>query len=106
MAVSKKNFIEIELDFAEEQLDSWKNYIVSHPIEHLTDRIDYKETKSGGMMRTVVASIEAQGKYLQDLLKNYLALLKEVDVMRTQEAAKKIASRGDKEVTLFEEGMI
>ncbi len=106
MATKKSNYIEIELQFAEEQLESWRRYIEANPIESLTDRMDYKETKNGGMVRTVIASIEAQGKYIQDMLKNYLALLKEVDIMREKEEAKKIASRGDKDVSPFEEGLI
>jgi len=106
MATSKKSFIEIELSFAEEQLASWKRYIEANPIEELKDRQAWKETKNGGSMPVVVATIEAQGKYIQDMLKNYLALSKEVDGMRTQEEAKKIASFGDKDITLFEDGTI
>lgn len=106
MATAKKNYIEIELQFAEEQLASWKRYIEANPIEDLRDRNAWKETKAGGSMPVVVATIEAQGKYLQDMLKNYLLLLKEVDLMRSQEDAKKVASFGDKDITLFEDGTI
>lgn len=106
MATRKSNYIEIELQFAEEQLESWRKYIEANPIETLKDRMDYKETKNGGIVKTVIASIEAQGKYIQDMLKNYLALLKEVDIMREKEEAKKVASRGDKETTPFETGEI
>lgn len=106
MATSKKSFIEIELSFAEEQLASWKRYIEANPIEELKDRQAWKETKAGGSMPVVVATIEAQGKYIQDMLKNYLALSKEVDLMRTQEESKKVAARGSQEVSLFESGKL
>ena len=103
---AKKSFIEIELSFAEEQLSSWKRYIEANPIENLKDRHAWKETKTGGSMPVVVATIEAQGKYIQDMLKNYLALSKEVDLMRTQENLKKVASFGDKDITMFEDGSL
>jgi hypothetical protein len=107
MATVKKNiFIEAELSWAEEQLASWKAYIDKHPMENLTDRMSNKVTKTGGIMPMVIASIEQQGKYIQDTMKNYLALLKEVDLMRSQEEAKKIASFGDKDITMFEQGDI
>ena len=103
---TKKSFIEIELVFAEEQLASWKRYIEANPIEELKDRNAWKETKNGGSMPVVVATIEQQGKYLQDMLKNYLLLSKEVDLMRTQEDLKKVAARGSQEVSAFERGDI
>ena len=42
----------------------------------------------------VVASIESQGKFIQDTMKNYLALLEQVDKLREQEAKKKVETRG------------
>jgi hypothetical protein len=87
----KQIFIDVELDFAEEQLSSWKAYVDANPMHTLKDRISFKETKNGGMIPMVVASIEQQGKFLQETMKNYLALLKEVNVMREAEEAKKEA---------------
>jgi hypothetical protein len=107
MATSKKSvFVEAELEWAEEQLLSWKAYVDANPLHELKDRLSYKETKTGGMIPMVVASIEQQGKFVQDTMKNYLALLKEVELMRSQEEAKKIASRGDKELSIMEDGTI
>lgn len=106
MATKKNSFIEIELSWAEEQLNSWKAYVDANPIHELKDRIEWKPTSKGGLLPMVIASIEAQGKFIQETMKNYLALLKEVDVMREKEEAKKVASRGDKDVTPFEEGVI
>ena len=48
-------------------------------------------------MPMVIASIEQQGKFLQETMKNYLALLEVVDKLRNQEEAKKQA-RGKGEV--------
>ena len=93
MATTKKKttFSEIELEWAEKQLQEWKEYVDSKPLSGLEDRMDYKETKNGGMVRTVIASIEAQGKFIQETMKNYLALLKEVDVMREKQAEQQVA---------------
>lgn len=106
MATRKTNFIEIELQWAEEQLASWRKYVDDNPIHKLKDRIEYKTTKAGGVMPMVIASIETQGKFIQETIKNYLSLLKEVDIMREKEEAKKVASRGDKDVSLFETGEV
>lgn len=92
MATSKKQlFVDIELEWAESQLESWKKYVDSNPIHELKDRIEMKPTAKGGLMPMVIASIEQQGKFIQETMKNYLALLKEVDNMRSIEEAKKEA---------------
>ena len=96
MASGKQNFIEVELDWAENQLKSWREYIEQHPIHMLEDRIEWKVTK-GNKVPHVIATREAQGRFLQDLMKNFLALLGEVNKLRnTEEAIKK--ARGDKEI--------
>lgn len=107
MAVKKKsNYIDIDLDWAEEQLFAWKAYIDAHPLHKLKDRKDMKETKNGGTIYQVVATIEAQGKYIQETMKNYLALLKEVDLLREKEDVKKSTPRGEQALSPMEEGMI
>ncbi|MEI6186984.1 MAG: hypothetical protein WCP46_00585 [Alphaproteobacteria bacterium] len=91
MATSKKVFIEMELEWAEEQLQSWRAYVDANPLHELKDRVEMKPTARGGMMPMVIASIEQQGKFIQDTMKNYLSLLKEVDLMREKEETKKEA---------------
>ena len=98
MAASKKTFSDIELEWAEKQLQEWRDYVNAHPLAALQDRIDQKTAKNGGIIRTVVATIEQQGKFIQDTMKNYLALLKEVDAMREAEA-KKLEVRGKGELS-------
>lgn len=98
MATKKTTYIDVELEWAETQLASWKAYVDANPLHELKDRIEWKPTSKGGMMPMVVASIEAQGKFIQDTMKNYLALLKEVDLMREKEAAK-LEVRGKSELS-------
>ena len=88
MAVKKTTYINTELDWAEEQLISWKAYIDANPLHTLEDRIKWKETKAGGAMPMVIASIEAQGKFVQETMKNYLALLEQVEKLRAQQVKK------------------
>ena len=96
--ISKKVYTEIELDWAEEQLHSWKEYIDAHPMHELEDRVAYKETRTGGTIPVVIATIEQQGKYIQETLRNYLTLLKEVDIQREKEAAKQTAAKGEADI--------
>lgn len=91
MAKKANNYITAELDFAEEQLASWKAYVLANPINELKDRIEWKPTSKGGMLPMVIASIESQGKFLQDTMKNYLSLLEVVNNLREKEEAKKEA---------------
>ena len=89
MAVKKGTFIDVELEWAEKQLAEWKEYVDAHPLAELADRVQNKQTANGGVIPMVVASIEQQGKFLQETMKNYLALLREVDMMREKEELKK-----------------
>ena len=91
MAIKKTTFINAELEWAEEQLYSWKSYVDANPLHELKDRIEWKPTAKGGVIPMVIASIEAQGKFIQETMKNYLSLLEVVDKLRTQEEAKKEA---------------
>lgn len=97
MAAKKNNFITNDLDFAEEQLAEWKEYIIQNPFTKLKDRIEWKPTRGGGTMPMVVSSIEQQGKFIQETLKNYISLLEVVNKLREQEQAK-IEARGGKEI--------
>lgn len=86
--INKSTYINTELEWAEEQLKSWKAYVDANPMHTLEDRIKWKETKAGGAMPMVIASIETQGKFIQETIKNYLALLEVVDKLRSLEEAK------------------
>ena len=90
MATKKNTYIDVELEWAETQLASWKAYVDANPLHELKDRIEWKPTAKGGMLPMVIASIESQGKFIQETMKNYLALLKEVDVMREKEVEKAV----------------
>lgn len=104
MAVKKGVYITAELDWAEEQLRSWRAYVDKNPFEGLTDRIEWKATKTG-MMPMVIASIESQGKFLQETMKNYLSLLEVVNNLREREQIK-IEARGKAEVSLQAESFL
>ena len=98
MAIKKTTYVNAELDWAEEQLASWKQYVDANPMHTLKDRIEWKPTAKGGMLPMVIASIESQGKFIQETMKNYLALLEVVDKLREKEENKKVAVRGDAEL--------
>ena len=97
MAVKKTTYINTELEWAESQLVTWRSYVDANPLHQLKDRIEWKPTAKGGMLPMVIASIEAQGKFIQETMKNYLALLEVVDKLREKEEAKQEA-RGGKSI--------
>ena len=96
MAVAKKALlIEYELEFLEKQLEELKEYIEANPYSTLTDRMQYKETKNGGMVSVCVANKESQRKDLTQALKDYAEILRTVDAMREKQEAKAVPVRGD-----------
>lgn len=99
MAVRKNTYVSAELDWAEEQLASWKQYVDANPLHQLKDRIEWKPTAKGGVIPMVIASVEAQGKFIQETMKNYLALLEVVDKLREKDEAKQVETRGNTEIS-------
>lgn len=106
MAVKKSVYVEAELEWAEQQLQQWKDYVDAHPLATLKDRVGQKPTKNGGMIPYVISSIEQQGKFIQDTMEKYLKLLVEVNRMRTLEEEKKIKARGIENLSPLEDGSI
>lgn len=106
MPVAKKVFVGAELEWAEKKLEEWKEYVDAHPLAGLKDRVGTKLTANGGQVPYTISNIEQQGKFLQDTIKNYLSLLKEVDVMRSLEEDKKIKARGIENLSPLEDGSI
>jgi hypothetical protein len=106
MALKKTTYINAELDWAEQQLSSWKEYVDANPLHLLKDRIEWKPTAKGGMLPMVIASIESQGKFVQETMKNYLALLEQVDKLREKEEAKTIPVRGDAQLGAMAEDFL
>ena len=106
MAIKKDTYVGAELDWAEQQLETWKEYVDAHPLATLKDRVGYETTSNGGQVPYVISSVEQQGKFIQETMKNYLALLKEVDNMRKLEEEKKIKARGVETLSPMEEGLI
>jgi len=98
MALKKTTYINTELEWAEEQLKSWRQYVDANPMHELKDRIEWKPTGKGGLLPMVIASIEAQGKFIQETMKNYLALLEQVEKLREKEEAKVVPVRGGVEL--------
>ena len=102
---TKTTYINAELDWAETQLASWKAYVDANPLHELKDRIEWKPTAKGGVIPMVIASIEAQGKFIQETMKNYLALLEVVDKLRKIEEAK-VEVRGSGELSSMAEDFL
>jgi hypothetical protein len=93
MAVKKNTYITAELDWAEEQLEKWKNYIDNNPLDLIVDRIEWKETATSRTPQ-VIASKENQGKFIQETMKNFLSLLEVINNLREKEAQAKEARGG------------
>lgn len=99
MAKAKVNpYISVDLDWAESQLATWRQYVDEHPIHLLEDRWGKKEMPKGGYAWVVTATIEAQGKFIEDTFAKYLQLLEVVANMRKEKEQEEMKLRGDGEV--------
>lgn len=95
MATAKKQiYINTELEWAEQKLQEWKQYVDDNPFQHMKDRIEFKPTAKGGLIPMVIASIESQIKCVRDTMKEYLVLLEQVDKIRQAEEHKKKDVKG------------
>jgi hypothetical protein len=103
MALKKTTYITAELEWAEVQLTNWKAYVDANPLPELKDRIQWKETK-GGAVPMVVATVETQGKFVQETMKNFLALLEQVEKLRESEEKKDKARGGSTIPTRMKKG--
>ena len=103
--IKKTTYVNTELEWAESQLKTWKAYVDANPLHELKDRIEWKPTAKGGMLPMVIASIEAQGKFVQETMKNYLALVEVVDKLRNMEEAK-VEVRGNGEMSSMAESWV
>jgi hypothetical protein len=102
MATKKNSYISAELDFAEKQLQSWREYIDANPVDKIVDRWGKKEMPRGGHTWVVTATAEQQIKCVQDTLAKYLQLVEVVEKLREKEAAK-IEVRGNGQLTGIQE---
>jgi predicted RNA polymerase sigma factor len=94
MAKKVNSYISVELDWAEAQLKTWREYIDANPMHLLEDRWGKKEMPRGGHTWVVTATREQQIKSVQETMVKYLQLLEVVDKLREKEEAKQEA-KGD-----------
>jgi hypothetical protein len=89
--------VDAELEWYEIKINQIRQYIEGINLADLTDRMDYKETKNGGMVRTVIASKEAQSKNFMDLMEKLPKLFNQLDELRNKYAEKQMLTRGNVE---------
>jgi hypothetical protein len=104
MATKKNNYIDFELEWLEAKAKELQQYVDDNPVTELEDRKDVKETKNGGAIWVVVATIEQQHKNIRDTLKDYSILIEAIGRLREGEAKKKMQARGDSNLSMMEEG--
>ena len=87
--------VDPELEWYEIKINQIRQYIEGINLADLTDRMDYKETKNGGMVRTVIASKEAQSKNFMDLMEKLPKLFNQLDELRNKYKEKEFLTRGN-----------
>lgn len=103
VATKKVNYIDLELEWLEKKAEELKTYCDLKPINELEDRVQFKETRNGGVIPMVVATIEQQIKSQRETLQDYIKIIEAISKLRETEAAKKTQTRGDQELSPLEE---
>lgn len=100
MASGKKNsYVTVELQFAEEQLASWKQWLQDNSYNDIGDRKEVQlNKKTGGSFLTTVQTKEAIQKAHRDTLKEYLAMCEVLDRLRAVDEEKKKNVKGDGDI--------
>jgi hypothetical protein len=75
-----------------------KEYVDARPLNLLADRIAYKETKTGGVIPVVIATIEQQRADLSKAVKDYGDISMQIKKLMEEERLKVIETRGDVEI--------
>lgn len=101
MATKKKRPLLTEnIDWYEEQINEFKEYLTNIKLTQVADRIAAKPTKNGGIVSQVI-TIEEQAahkmKMLNDLPK-LITELAELEAIGEDEEAKAIQTKGDVEI--------
>lgn len=86
-------YIGQDIEWCEKRLEEWQKFIDDNPVDQLKTRIESVNGKE-----VITSSIEAQGKFLQETMKNVIAMLEALDKLREKEAAK-LQVRGDGELS-------
>lgn len=88
MAKKVNSYISVELEWAEAQLRTWREYVDANPLHLIDDRWGKKEMPKGGYAWVVTGTREQQIKMVQETMAKYLQLLEIVDKLREKEEAK------------------
>ena len=97
MAKSKNNYIDFELQWLETKASELKQYIDNRPLHLLVDRMAYKETKAGGVIPVIIATIEAQRADISKAVKDYAEITSSIANLRERES-KKVEVRGGRDL--------
>ena len=89
--------VEEELERHTKRVQNLEAYLDSIDLNALEDRMDYKETKAGGIIKTVIANKEAQVKSYADTAEKLTKLFSQLDELRNKYAEKQMLTRGNVE---------
>lgn len=81
--MSKNNFINQDIEWCEKRLEEWQQFIDNNPVDQLKTRIELVNGKE-----VITSSIENQGKFIQETMKNIISMLEALDKLREKEATK------------------
>lgn len=99
MAVSKNKYTTMNLEFAELQLSSYKNWLEANPYDKIDDRKELQlNKKTGGSFMTTVQTKEVIQKAHREATKDYLLLCEILEKLRAADAQQKKLARGGKDI--------
>lgn len=95
----KVNYVLSELDWLEVKIKDMRAYVDNHPFEKLTDRTEIVMSAKGTPVIKITATIEAQIRELRATLKDFIAMLSDVNRLRQERAEAQVEIRGGGEIS-------
>jgi hypothetical protein len=96
MATKKNNtYVGMELDWLEAKAVELKEFVDAKPFADYVDRMVWKETKTGGSMPMIAATIEAQLGFVLKALKEYALIIDVINGLREKNDISSIRGGGE-----------
>lgn len=93
-ANKKGSYVSLEIEWLEMKIKQLQAAVDNYDLENLEDRMDYKETKNGGFMRTIIASKEDQMKAVAFIMEKLPKMMQALKELRMEEDKIEQLARG------------
>jgi hypothetical protein len=101
MAVNKGNYISLELQYLEDKIASMRKALDTYNLDDLQHEYGPKELPNGRVVNGIINSKNDQLKTVAFIMEKLPKMLSALDELREKEDKKKLATKGDVEMSFM-----